>query len=257
MNRSNAQRWILLFAIVCAPMSSHAIDAWDAATVRDNTAATTNNEMTFGTTQTHDLQAIGGVADEDWIIVFVEAFRNYEISVSQVTGGVDMSQADFLERWDATGATKLQSQAGTTTMRLMRWNPTVTEYQRIRIKGLSSTGAGSEYTISFSMSALFCPRYNNSGSQISVLIVQNTTTGSCAYNADFFDEAGNYLDSATPPTVPPMGTSVVPAGSVPAVVGTKGSVRINHSCSPSAIKSKIVALEPATGFSFDTLCERR
>jgi hypothetical protein len=39
--------------------------------------------------------------------------------------------------------------------------------------------------------------------------------------------------------------------------GTSGSIQIAHTCGYGKVQAKVVALEPATGFTFDTACSPR
>jgi len=250
-----------LFALAAAllPVAAPAIDVWDQASVKDNTAATTANYLNGPVginVQTHDLEAIGGVADEDWYIFEVEVGRSYAVTVTTNTGDVDATQADFLQRYDVTGTTLLQSQTGSPTFRTLRWISGAGGFERIRVKGQTTSSANSQYSIIVQSSTYWCPRYNNSGSQASVLILQNITSFPCTHTITFMDEAGNELatDSST---LAGNATKVLAVGSIPALVGTKGSARIAHSCTAFAFKGKLVALEPSTGFSFDTLCDHR
>lgn len=238
--------------------TASAIDEWDAATVKDNTAATTRNLLQRGVNQIHDLQAVGGVADEDWFVLGLQAYRQHQIYVTEVTGDTPVDNVDFLELWDATGTTLLQQAtiglAG--VEKLIRFFSGPDTAFRIRVKGNANSPATSRYSISLTESTMYCPRYNNAGTQVSVLIAQNTTNGSCGIGVEFFDEAGTFITSHQG-SFNGSGMLVLSVGSIPMLAGTKGSVRLQPYCSPSGVKAKMVALEPATGFSFDTLCERR
>jgi hypothetical protein len=55
-----------------------------------------------------------------------------------------------------------------------------------------------------------------------------------------------------PFTIPPHGLDVMPTFSFPAVNGVSGSLKITHDAPYAGINAKAVALEPSTGFSFDT-----
>jgi len=234
------------------------MDDWDAAAVKDNTAAATRNLLQSGTTQTHDLQAVGGVADQDWFVVNVDLFRQYEINVSAVTGDTPIDNLDFLELYDATGVVLVQ-QAPTVGVpgveKQLRFLSDSTTF-RVRVKGNANSPATARYNITLTEATMYCPRYNNSGTQVSVLIVQNATNDNCGIAADFFNEAGSYITSFSA-NANANGMVVLAVGSVPGLPGTKGSVQLHPFCAPTALKAKMVALEPSTGFSFDTLCERR
>jgi hypothetical protein len=242
-------------ALLAFASGAAAIDDWDAAAVKDNTASTTRNLLYPGAAQTHDLQAFGGIADEDWFVVNVELFRQYQVHVGEVTGDTPVDNIDFLELWDGVGSTMVQSGSGSAGVeKFVRFFSNDTTF-RVRVKGNANSPATSRYSIRLTEATMYCPRYNNSGTQVSVLIVQNVSNASCDIAVDFFNETGGYVATFSG-TALGNGMVVLPAGSIPAVVGTKGSVQLHPFCSPSALKAKMVALEPSTGFSFDTLCER-
>jgi hypothetical protein len=250
-----------LLTVVLAALagSATATDEWDDAVVKDNTALATRNELQRNQWQTHDLEAIGGVADQDWFVVPTSSYRAHQIYVSEITPDTPIDNADFLELYDATGTTLIAtSTAGpNATGKVIRWWSDAATSFRVRVKGGTATSSTSRYSILFSESTMYCPRYNNSGTQVSVLMIQNTTNGTCNVGVGFFDESGANVGNHGA-NVNPYGMLVLAAGSVPGVNATKGSVQIQpNTCSPSALKAKMVALEPATGFSFDTLCERR
>ena len=50
---------------------------------------------------------------------------------------------------------------------------------------------------------------------------------------------------------------VINTPNVAGVANHKGGAQITHTCGYGNLKAKVVALEPATGFSFDTPCTVR
>ncbi|OGP89577.1 MAG: hypothetical protein A2156_13790 [Deltaproteobacteria bacterium RBG_16_48_10] len=236
--------------------SALAMDMWDQAVVKDNSAASTINQLQNGVWQTHDLEAVAGVADEDWYVVGQGIGRSYHVSVGELTGDVPISNADFLTLWDSTGTTLLMTAGSGTTGKSFRWIASITGSPRVCVKGSATTTSKSQYSIVFNETTLFCPRFNNAGTQVSVLILQNTITSSCDVTVYFFNEAGVLLGTYDA-TVDGYATLVLPAASVPNISGQKGSVKIANHCNLGSLKGKLVALEPATGFSFDTICETR
>lgn len=253
---------LLSLSLLAVAGPSIANDEWDQAGVRDNTAATTRNELKAGVWQTHDLQSTLAAADEDWYVLKVTPFRSYEVVVGQVTGDTPIGNADFLELYDATGTTLLATAAGGagSTEKFLRFNSAAASELRVRVKGSIGSGGATmhtTYAISYHESTMYCPRFNNAGSQLSVLLVQNTTAGACTVDVGFYDESGASLATFSG-SASASGMIVLPVSSIPALVGAKGSVQIDAtSCSPTALKAKLSALEPSTGFSFDTLCARR
>jgi hypothetical protein len=252
----------MAFALAAATVALPvlATDDWDAAAIKDNTAGTTRNEPQRGVTQYHDLQAVGGVADEDWYVLPVSSQRAYQVFVGEVSGDTPIDNADFLELYDATGTTLIATAtaAAGATGKVIRFFSGNASNFKVRVKGNTNSTATARYGFSWSEGTYYCPRYNQSGTQVSVLIVQNATNGNCGVAVDFYDEAANYLGTANPAAPLPWGGMwVLPVGSVAGLPGTKGSMRVHSFCSPSGLKIKAVALEPSTGFSFDTICERR
>ena len=117
-----------------------------------------------------------------------------------------------------------------------------------------------QYDILLRETTLYCPRYNNAGTQVSVLILQRTSTEtpgpSCNATAYFYDE--NAVQTATYSqsfTLNDM--SAVATQTIVGLPGTKGALQVAHACGVGGLKGKLVALEPATGFSFDTPCTER
>jgi hypothetical protein len=125
------------------------------------------------------------------------------------------------------------------------------------------SAAVTQYEIEFVETTLYCPRYNNTGTQVSVLIIQRTNapdsfdSNVCSAVASFFDESAAATGQTGNLSFSSNGMSVVQVANVPGVAGTRGSARIAHTCGYGGIQAKLVALEPATGFSFDTQCHSR
>ena len=256
--------FVIGFLLVLAG-NVRAIDVWDADGAGDSTAATTNNILThIAHAQLHDLGNLPGPAsDQDWYRTFPRAYRSYEVDVFNVTdsarfdspsGGV----SNALTRRDASGnwlQDSVPSDPSGKTRKVKWWNTVNTEERILVTNGYTDNSANTQYSIKLYDTTLSCPRFNNAGTQVSVLILQNVTTGSCDVNVKFFNEAGTLLANQTA-TIAGNATLVLPAASVPNVSGQKGSVQIGHECG-ARFMGKLVALEPATGFSFDTICETR
>ena len=238
---------------------SFAVDEWDDSGVRDNTAATTRNQLQPKAWQHHDLQSLAGAADQDWFVLAVTPGRSYEVMVGGITGDTPIANSDFLELYDATGTTLIQAAAGGvgSTEKFLRFTAAASNL-RVRVKGDPGTVGQTrtmQYDIRLVESTMFCPRFNNSGTQVSILLLQNTTGAACSVEASFYDEAGAWLGTYSS-SAAPSGMMVLQTNTVAG--GEKGSVQINAAaCSPTALKAKMVALEPATGFSFDTPCGTR
>jgi hypothetical protein len=248
-----------------------ATDAWDLGTDPDDTAGGTDNTLWHtAPPQQHDLQAVGGVADQDWFRIFPRAKRSYEVLVLNVAGdtgaNVGTSGELLLTRRNAAGTTLLQTgipldeagAGGAQFMRSLRWIAGADSDERILVtNNITTSTSGAIYTILLRETTLYCPRYNNTGSQTSVLILQRTnadTATSCNYTVHFFNETGSEVGSTTSSLSVIDDVDVISTAGVSGVGGQKGGAHIAHTCGVGGFKAKLVALEPSTGFSFDTQC---
>ena len=248
-----------LFAVL-ASSSALATDPWDDAPPGDDTESTTVNLLWHTLPeQAHDIEAVGGVADIDWFVIVPIARRSYEVQLGGGTGttGVDSLR---LQRMDAASLVLQNSSAlgNYTGARTLRWmEPSPTASRRIRVASTSTTAnADSKYTIKLRETTMYCPRFNNSGTQVSVLLAQNAAPelASCAYDARFVAANGTEVGTSQG-TLSTASLLVLNISTV--VPATSGSAYIAHTCGWGGIKAKVTTLEPATGFSFDTECSPR
>jgi len=247
-------------ALACLAASSAFADVWDQG--GDGSAAATANVLWHtAPAQRHDLANTGGTPDQDWFKIFPRANRSYEVQVVNVS--VSFAPPINVVRTTNVGV-PIDSSVGLDpvgTTRALRWITNVTDTEeRIQVTGLASSTATTQYDIQLRETTLYCPRYNNSGTQVSVLIVQRAGTetgaGACQVNAYFYDENATLL-AVHPQTLTPNDMSAVGTTSIPGLPGTKGALHISHTCGVGGLKGKLVALEPSTGFSFDTPCTER
>jgi hypothetical protein len=234
-------------------------DVWDIQTENDNLASTTENELVHGSDQLHDLGQIGGAADQDWYRLSQKPFSSYEIVADSTSGDVAAAGGMSLDRTDAAGTTVLQpSQAvGVGYTRSLRWaNLTANEENDERIRAMSAgcttdCGPDDVYRIRAAETTYSVPRFNNFGTQITVLLLQNPTNYTIAGVVYFWDTAGvqvgNFPFSLTSKQLLVLNTSTVPGAG-----GVGGAVTVAHDGRYGDLSGKTVALEPATGFSFDS-----
>jgi hypothetical protein len=95
------------------------------------------------------------------------------------------------------------------------------------------------------------PRFNNSGTQITVLLLQNPTNYTITGNIYFWNTAGA-LVATQAFTLTAKQLQVLNTASVPGANGVGGAVTIANDGRYGDLSAKTVALEPATGFSFDS-----
>ena len=258
------RRWAMtcvLAALSVAPAWSN--DKWEFGLAGGDDSADTPNALVHGRTQAHDLEGSGSPPDEDWFRIGVRARQSYEVRVSgstvvvSVPGG-GICQAGFcasFARVDAGGTVIEAAAASETDVRAtaIRWTAAADGVEYVRVRGGAvAWGPNDEYTIDLANTTLFVPRFNNSANQVTILILQNTTPLPVIGSVDFRDASGALL-LGHPLSLLPRGTAVINTGALPAVSGQSGSVSVAHDGTYGALNGKAVALEPATGFTFDTM----
>ena len=95
------------------------------------------------------------------------------------------------------------------------------------------------------------PRFNNSSTQVTILLLQNLTAEAIKTGIDFWDAAGTRRATQAE-TVPAHGLLLLNTATLPALAGTSGSITVTHDSGYGTLAGKAVALEPATHFSFDS-----
>ena len=251
--RKNA--WLALgLGLVLVSGRAARADFWDIQTQHDGSAAT-ENELVHGSDQLHDL---GGppLPDEDWYTLAQKPFSSYE-AVADATSG-DIGPTMALDRVDAGGAVIQASQAvGVGYTRSLRWaNLTAGEITNEFIRVMSSgctTNCGPEdvYRIRFAETTYAIPRFNNFGTQVTVLLLQNPTNYQITGTVYFWDINGNQVGNH-PFNLAGKNTLVLNTSTVPGANGVGGAVTLAHDGRYGDLSGKTVALEPATGFSFDS-----
>jgi hypothetical protein len=112
-------------------------------------------------------------------------------------------------------------------------------------------GADDTYRVRARETTYAVPRFNQSGTQGTVLVVQNRTTRTVSARAYFWSPAGILLGESLF-TLAARATHVLNVATVPGLSGQSGSLTIAHDGGYGALAGKAVALEPSTGFSFDS-----
>lgn len=224
-------------------------DPWER-TPGDN-GATTLTELAHGSEETHDLKG-KKARDEDWWRISQKGHSSYEVVVDAATGG---AIPVALDRMAADGTTVVQSAiaVGAGGVRSLRWEntaATAVDDQFIRVMGACTKCARDDgYRIRLYETTYTVSRFNNSGTQVTVLIVQNPTDYAVTGNARLWDNSGG-LVATSPFGLAPRQTAVVNTSVIAAA--SSGSITIGNDARYGDLAGKAVALEPATGFSFDT-----
>jgi hypothetical protein len=252
---------LCLAAAVAALAAAPLADVWDVQTTNDNSNAT-ENELVHGSDQLHDLGALGPTADQDWYRVGQDPFSSYEVTIDGVSGDVGPLPG-LLQRVDNLGA-PLQSSvdvaAGLGNAQALRFINNTASFvtdQYIRVANAAcgtACGTDDAYRIRLRETTIRVARFNNSGTQITVLLIQNATDQPIEVRAHFWTTAGGQVATFSLPKpgapLAPRALQVLNTATIAAGVG--GHITIAHDGPHGAVNVKSVALEPATGFSFDT-----
>ena len=211
-------------------------------------------ELAHGSDMTEDL---GGAPDR--YRIGQQPYSSYEVVVDALAGNPALQ----LDRVGATGTTVIQSGSPVTPTidmtQSLRWENTtasVVDTERVRVGNSTcptSCTANDAYRIRTYETTLAIPRFNQSGTQVSVVILQNPTNAAISGHVYYWSAAGTLLNgTGLAFTLAPKGALIQNSGGVPGVSGTSGTITVSHNGRYGDLAGKVVALEPATGFSFDS-----
>jgi hypothetical protein len=259
---SKSTRIWMTVAVLAVGAGAVRADSWDVNTQNDNAAATTENELMHGSNQVHDLGAIAGVADVDHYRIGQRPYSSWEVVVDATSADLNDPTAGItLQRLVSAGTTVLQSAVPVTSTlnfnQSLRWQNTTgstVSDQAIKVSSSSCTtgcGADDVYRIRAFETTYSIARFNNSPSQTTVVLVQNTAPYAVSGTMYFWNASG-VLVTPYPFTLAPKALAIVTPGTIPAIADQAGSVTISNTGRYGDLSGKAVALEPATGYSFDT-----
>jgi hypothetical protein len=263
----------LVLTLACTLASTApglAVDRWEAALPGegDDTRTGTANELRHGAVQSnHDFD---GPGDVDWAIVLVQNRHSYEVRVSggtavwqrsippptppcTVCGTLDVLDAsDAVVAW-GVGVAGITGAVGTAaSSQLATW--TATADGQLFVRASSGGQTGVNYDLEFRDTTYRLPRFNNSGTQATILILQNTSVLGIIGQVHFLSAAGWLLHTETF-SLTPASSLVLNTSTIPALQNASGSALVTHPAPYGTLAGKAVALEPATGFTFDTPLE--
>jgi hypothetical protein len=239
-----------------SPVNATLADASGLGTITDQDGApgSFEGELSHGRVVTDDLRGSDQYRDRFQLVQ--QPSTSYEAAADAVSGDVGPL---ILRRVDCQG-TVLQDGAptGTGTSRALRWQyllPVATAGEHVLVQSGGCTadcGADDVYRLRFYETTGSLTRINNAGSQVTVVILQNTTASAVQGRVHFWTVSGTAAGSGSAFTLPPRGVTVISTVTLPGLPGFSGSATVTHDGAYGALAGKAVALEPATGFSFDT-----
>ena len=219
----------------------------------DGIAAAAPIELGHGSRVAADLAPpTGRTTDLDFYLVPQDRFASYEIVADGVSGDAVPLR---LERVASDGIV-LQGAApvGTGASLSLRWlhefQPNAGEHIRVSSPTCGvGCGADDVYRLRMYETTLRAPRVNTASGQATALVVQNPTDAPIAAVARYWSAAG-VMSSAQGFDVPAHGTAVVDVASV--LPEFSGSVTVAHDGPYGGLVGKVVSIDPATGFSFES-----
>jgi uncharacterized repeat protein (TIGR01451 family) len=214
-------------------------------------------EIAHGSQVRADLRSLGGFADEDLYRLRQEPYASYEVVVDEASGDVGLGTGPALERVGADGATVLQTSiaAGSGPARTLRFRNQTSasiDDQLVRVRSrscASDCGPEDSYRLRVRETTLRVPRFNNAGTQQTVVLLQNATDAAVSGTVRAWAADGSPAGTRDFSLVP-HGLAVVDTTAIAPGIG--GSMTIDHDGPYGAVAGKAVSLEPATGFSFDS-----
>jgi uncharacterized repeat protein (TIGR01451 family) len=216
-------------------------------------------ELAHGALVRGDLRGVGAGADRDDYRLWQEPYASYEVVLDETSGDIGAGQGPLLERIGPDGATVLQSSvaAGAGPARSLRWINTVTETvtdELVRVRSAScgsDCGADDGYRLRAYETTGRIARFNNSASQLTVVILQNRGGLPLSGQLHFWSASGA-LQHTEGFSMAGHAAFVLNTAGVPLLTGQSGAITITHDGRYDELAGKAVALEPATGFSFDS-----
>jgi hypothetical protein len=232
-------------------------DEWDVGTVGD-VGPVSRNTLFHGSEQVHDLAAVGSTVDEDWYRFRSNGRSSYQVVVDGLTGDLRLTATD-VQLVDGLGVLLADAQVTDFggSLNLVWRNLQIGigggPFENVRVRGAdcgTTCTATDRYRIRFYDTTYVIPRFNNSGSQVTVTTVQNVSDVACDVQYVFQDDDVNIPLGTADAVLPPRGLHVLNTATV--VPNESGSIRVIHTCGYGGLSGKAVAVEPSTGFTFDT-----
>jgi hypothetical protein len=250
--------------VLASPVNTTLADAMaDGVIVDDDGVPAGDQELAHGSTVTADLSAdVGPTADRDDYRLAQAPYASYEVVLDAVSG--DAAPEVRLDRIASDGSTVLQAAApiGTGTASSLRFQnrlgiPLVGQSIRVGSAACGTAcGTDDTYRLRAYETTATIPRFNNSASQVTVLVLQNRSAAPIAVYVDFWDASGTRRATHAA-TLGARSTLTLNTAAVPGLAGISGSITVSHDGPYGALAGKSIALEPATGSSFDTPLEYR
>jgi hypothetical protein len=242
------------FSVLVAALflSTAQADPWDGADDVSNKP----HDLTHGADEAHDLAARpGAIADVDWSRVPQDSYSSYEVVVDGIASQVESVD---LARFNANGSLLMQNGAAPNTAggttRVLEWqNGGTPLFGLIRVQGAMCGGTCAKdavYRIRAADTTISVPKFTNSASVSTVLIIQNMRPTARTASVYFWNHMGQLMiPSATTVTVPARGSASL---QTQMLVTGGGSITITHDAGYGGLVVKATTTDSGLNFSYDT-----
>lgn len=247
----------LALSLTCVPAFA---DVWDTAVDTDDNTGSDNTPV-HGTVQVHDLGVRPGpVADQDFYSFEARGFASYEAIIDGLTGDTGGSLSFQYLASDGTTVLATGTSLGSASCTLCTQTARLENNQatpRPVFVRVGSPGCGTvcdssdQYTIRFLETTYSVPRYNNVGSQATVLVMHNVSELPVVGNIHLFNFSGVLVGNQGF-NLPVNNHLVLNTAAIAGGAGTSGVITISHNGRFGSLAGKAVVLDPSSGFSFDT-----
>jgi hypothetical protein len=240
-----------------APSGATIADGEGIGTIADDDAPSlSTRELTHGWSARREVDAQG----VDYYRLGQAPRSSYEVVAEGLSGDL----VPFaLERLAADNQTVLQSATpdGAGASFSLRFEnasglPVVNQHLRASGACVPACAGGDAYRMRAWETTLRAPRFNNSATQVTILLLENTRAEAVAGNVWLWSPAGTLLGSRSF-ALGPRRTLALNTTTIPGAAGQSGSVTVSHDGRYGALAGKAVAVEPATGFTFDSILAPR
>jgi hypothetical protein len=210
-------------------------------------------ELIHGFRITEDLASAGGNPDVDTFAISQKPYSSYEVVVDATSGDITPVGLDLTDGGTTviTGSVAIGT-GQSRSLRFMNTTATPVDTQAVRVQsGGCTTDCSAEdtYRLRGYETTYSIPRFNNAVTQVTILLLQNPTDYVINAQVLFWDASGALL-ATEPVTIAPK--SLLVLNTANSVNGVSGSMTVVHDGRYGDLSGKSVALEIATGFSFDS-----
>ena len=202
-----------------------------------------------------------GTPAQDTFVMRVPPRSSFEVVLDEVSGDLGGALPVALERvqGDTSSVVQVGAPVGTGQARALRWQnttaDTLTQLIRVRSQGCSvDCGPDDTYRLrAYDTSGAFA-RFNTTGDQETIVLVQNPTAATVNGTLWFWQSDGALLASR-PFSILARRSLVLNVATL--LPGTAGAISLTHDGGYGVLAGKAVAIQPGTGFSYDTTLTHR